>query len=218
MINRVKSKLNKKIKPEKVSFWFVRHGQSEGNILEGECLVMNDTPVTERGIKEAKAIAGYLKQNNINVTDIYTSPLGRSRQTAEIIAKELNLPVKVKNELRERDWGILGNLPWNEVSDKLSGMSIDERHSFIPEKGESWQQMEERLFKALEEIAEENDSGEDILIVTHRGCLRAMFPILAKVSKDKHEDFSVETGALSKFSFDKESFEFIGLIPYKGGI
>ena len=213
MLGRIKTKISPKNNPEKVSFWFIRHGQSEGNVLGAECLVMNDEPLTQRGSDEAKSIARYLKESQIKVTDIYTSPAGRSHQTAEVIATGLGLPVKVKDGLKERDWGIWGNLPWDEVSDKLSGMAIEERYSFIHENGESWQQMEERLFGALEEIAEENTQGEDILIVTHRGCLRAILPVLAKAGKEKHEDFSVETGSLTKFSFDKEEFEFIGLTP-----
>jgi|SRR3989344_234044 len=213
MLNRIKSKLKVQKHPERISFWFVRHGQSEGNVLGSECLVMNDLPLTERGANEAKAIAKYLEEKGIKVTDIYTSPSGRSHQTAGVIAKELGLSVKVKDGLMERNWGIWGNLPWDKVSDKLSGMNIEERYVFAPENGESWQQMEERFFGALEEIAEENSQGENILIVTHRGCLRAVLPVLARASKDKHEEFSVETGSLTKLSFDKEAFDFIGLIP-----
>ena len=213
MLKKIKERIRSKSNPDKVSFWFVRHGQSEGNVLGAEGLVMNDAPLTDRGANEAKAVARYLKDIGVNVTDIYTSPLGRSHQTAEVIAKELGLPVKVKDGLRERNWGIWGNLAWNEVSDRLSTKSIEKRYTFVPENGESWQQMEKRLFDALEEVAEENNEGENILIVTHRGCLRAILPVLVKASKDKHEDFSVETGSLTKFSFDKESFEFIGLVP-----
>ena len=83
MLNRIKSKLKVQKHPERISFWFVRHGQREGNVLGSECLVMNDLPLTERGANEAKAIAKYLEEKGIKVTDIYTSPSGRSRQTAE---------------------------------------------------------------------------------------------------------------------------------------
>ena len=79
--------------------------------------------------------------------------------------------------------------------------------------GENWLESIKRFLGKWEEIAEENSVGENILIITHRGCLRAILPVLAKASKDKHEDFSVETGSLTKFSFDKEEFEFIGLVP-----
>ena len=213
MMDKIKAKIKTKNNPDKVSFWFIRHGQSEGNILDSECVVMNDMPLTDRGTDEARAIAKYFKEGGINITDIYTSPLGRSHQTAEVIANEMELKVKIKGGLKERNWGIWGNLPWDKVSDKLSEMDIEKRYIFVPEGGESWQQMEERLLEALEEIAEENSEGENILIITHRGCLRAILPVLAKASKDKHEDFSVETGSLTKFSFDKDEFEFIGLIP-----
>lgn len=215
MPNRIKEKLKSKDKLEKVSFWFIRHGESEGNILGAECLVMNDDPITKRGVGEAKSIAKYFREHNINVTDIYTSPLGRSHQTAKIIGQELGLPVKVKEGLRERNWGLWCSIKWGEVSEKLSDMNIDERYTFVPSGGESWKQMEERLFSSLEEITDENDAGENILIITHRGCLRAILPVLAKAGKNRHEDFSVETGSLTKFSFHKEKFEFIGLNPNK---
>lgn len=215
MIDRIEQKLQSKEHPEKVSFWFVRHGQSEGNILGAKCTVMNDTPISPQGIEEAEAIAKYIKDHNIQVTDIYTSPLGRSHQTAETIARELGLSVKVKEGLRERNWGVWGNEPWDSVSKRLDLLPHGERYTVVPDGGESWSEMEERLAKSLEEIAEENTAGENILIVTHRGCLRAILPVLAQESREKHADFSVETGSLSKFSFDKRDFEFIGLNPNK---
>ncbi|MEK7118321.1 MAG: histidine phosphatase family protein [Patescibacteria group bacterium] len=82
-----------------------------------------------------------------------------------------------------------------------------------PPNGESWKQMEERIFDALEGITEENDVGENILIVTHRGNLRATLPILARVGRERHEEFSVPLGSLTKFSFGKNTFDFVGLKP-----
>lgn len=211
MSERLKKKLSER--QGNIAFWFVRHGQSESNILIDGAPVMNDTPLTETGREEAVAIADYLKKQAIPISDVYTSPLGRSHQTAEVIANALGLSVKIKEGLRERDWGAWKDLKWFEVAKNLESKSIDERYGFIPEGGESWEQMERRLFSAFEEIADENDSGENILIVTHRGCLRAVLPVLGKASRDMHEDFSVETGTLTKFSFRKDDFDFIGLDP-----
>ena len=73
--------------------------------------------------------------------------------------------------------------------------------------------MEKRLFTTLENVAEESTGGENVLIVTHKGCLRATMPKLARAGIDKHKEFSVATGALSKFSFEKDEFDFVGLIP-----
>jgi broad specificity phosphatase PhoE len=215
MLNRIKQKLEENITANDVSFWFVRHSKSEGNLLDNNCPVMHDTELSELGKVESKAMADYLSKNNIEFKTIYTSPLKRSYQTADIIAKELNIPAIKIDGLKERDWGIWHNLPWSEVSEKLTGLTPEERQNLIPEKGESWLQMEERLTSSLETIAEACKSGDNVLIVTHRGCLRAIMPVLAQVGREKHEDFSVETGSLSKFSFNKDAFDFVGLNPSK---
>lgn len=211
MPERLKAKISKR--SGKISFWFLRHGESESNALADQATVMNDAPLTERGRREALSVAAYLTAHNAGITDIYTSPLGRSHQTAEVIADALNLPVKAKDGLRERNWGVWKDMKWFEVAKNLENMNIDERFGFVPEGGESWEQMERRLFSALEEIADENDTGENILIITHRGCLRAILPMLGKAGRDRHEEFSVETGTLTKFSFDKDAFDFVGLDP-----
>jgi broad specificity phosphatase PhoE len=215
MLNRIKQKLETREVPNHINFWFVRHAQSEANVEGFNSPVMHDTPITSTGILEAHAIATYFKTNHTPISSIYSSPLMRTYQTAEIIGRELNIPVKTKEGLKERDWGIWAGLPWNDVSQKLSGLTLEERFKFVPPEGESWEQMDERLAKTLEEVAEDQNSGENTLIITHRGCLRAILPVLAKAGRDKHEDFSVGTGTLTKFSFDQEAFDFVGLTPEK---
>jgi broad specificity phosphatase PhoE len=212
-IDQLKQKLQAKGEGENVSFWFVRHGQSEGNALGDTCPVTHDTLLTEEGRREVERVVAHLKKNGVNVTDVYTSPQGRSHQTAEMLAAAFNLPVKVKEGLRERNWGEWGELQWADVSKRLEELTIMERYTFVPKDGESWEQMEMRLIETLEEIADENAAGENVLIVMHQGGLRAILPILAKAGKEKHEEFSVPTGALSKFSFNNDTFDFVGFVP-----
>ena len=213
MIEDLKKRIKSKTDIQNLSFWFVRHGESEGNALGDTCPIMHDTPLTERGRKEVKEIVRYLQKNAIRITHIYTAPKGRSYQTAEIIASSLGLPVNVEVGLDERNWGKWESLRWEEASLRLDKMSLEDRYTFIPEGGESWQQMEKRLFTTLEEIADKSIKGENILIITHRGCLRAVMPMLAKAGLEKHKEFSVATGAISKFSFEKDKFDFVGFIP-----
>lgn len=213
MIDALKKKIKNKADAHNLSFWFVRHGESEGNALKDTCPIMHDTSLTERGKQEAKEAASYLKKNSIKVTHIYTAPKGRSYQTAEIIASTLGLPLVVKKGLDERNWGEWETLRWEEASARLDQMTLQDRYTFVPKNGESWQEMEKRLFTTLDEIADESAGGESVLIVTHRGCLRAIMPMLATAGKEKHEEFSVATGALSKFSFKKDKFDFIGFVP-----
>ncbi|MBI4086483.1 histidine phosphatase family protein [Candidatus Kaiserbacteria bacterium] len=212
-LEEIKKRIKQKVAKGRPAFWFVRHGESEGNVLGRTCPVMHDTPLTAKGTQEAAQIISYLQQNSTRVTHIYASPKERSLQTAEIIAASLGLEINVKPGLDERDWGEWSALYWHEASDRLDQMPIQERYTFTPEGGESWEKMEERLFLTLEEIAEESKGGKNVLIITHRGCLRALMPTLAKAGISKHKEFSVATGTLSKFSFDKDRFDFVGFLP-----
>lgn len=213
MTENLKTKINARTENTDVSFWFVRHGESEGNVLGDTCPIMHDTPLTSRGRKEAEDVASYLQKEKVPVSHIFTAPKGRSFETAQIIASAVGLPVVVKGGLNERNWGSWASLRWEEASERLEAMTLDERYTFVPPEGESWKEMESRLFSTLEEIAVESVDGENVLIVTHRGCLRAILPVLAKATREKHKEFSVPTGALSKFSFRKDEFDFVGTLP-----
>ncbi len=63
--------------------WFLRHGQTEWNKafrLQGQL----DSPLTEQGKADAARQAGLIAPVLAQTPDIYVSPLGRTRQTAEI--------------------------------------------------------------------------------------------------------------------------------------
>lgn len=91
-------------------FIFVRHGQSQANANR----VMNspDSSLTDLGIEQAKQTAAALYGHAI--TTIAHSPFRRAKQTAEIIAHELNIDeprIHVIDDLRERDFGELESQP-----------------------------------------------------------------------------------------------------------
>jgi probable phosphoglycerate mutase len=81
---------------------FVRHGESEANVAD-IVAGSRDVPLTARGRVQAGAIAERLA--DFAAVAIYTSALSRARDTAEIVAASLRLPVFVVPELAERDWG-----------------------------------------------------------------------------------------------------------------
>src|SRR2546427_11702585 len=87
---------------EPTAFYFVRHGESEGNaarIFTGQ----SDSPLTGRGRRQAAAVADELAK--VKFDRIVSSDLARSRDTAEVIAKRRGIPVEVVKDLREIDVG-----------------------------------------------------------------------------------------------------------------
>jgi probable phosphoglycerate mutase len=89
---------------DKMKLYFVRHGESEANILR---VISNRGwvhPLTEKGRQQVRDLAGKLQ--TAGIARIYTSPLQRTVQTAEILAQTLGVEVEITGALREFDCGI----------------------------------------------------------------------------------------------------------------
>ncbi len=86
-------------------FHFIRHGKRDHKI--------GDPSLTSKGREEAERLARKLASEGI--TRIFSSPLARTRQTAEIIATILNLEVTEDSRLRERmNWGDIEGQSFDE--------------------------------------------------------------------------------------------------------
>lgn len=87
----------------------VRHGEIPSNINR---VYAGSSPeyLTDRGIRQAEEVAARLSGLNINV--IYTSPVRRAVQTAEIINARLNVALEINDAFRELEMG-----PWEGMSE-----------------------------------------------------------------------------------------------------
>lgn len=90
-------------------FYLVRHGQTDWN-RAGKIQGTTDIPLNETGRQQAEQLAAVLKERSgypagTRIDAVYTSPLARAFQTAEILAKEGKLPLRRLTGLRERDFG-----------------------------------------------------------------------------------------------------------------
>ena len=83
----------------------VRHGETDWN-AEGRLQGHTDRPLNDYGRRQAAALAEELAGREIDA--IYASDLARARETAEIVAARIGLPVALDVGLREKNWGSLG--------------------------------------------------------------------------------------------------------------
>ena len=81
---------------------FIRHGETAWN-REKRFQGHSDVLLNERGLLQAELLAGALQREG--VSRLFSSPLARARQTAEIIGERLNLDVEIMRELTELSFG-----------------------------------------------------------------------------------------------------------------
>jgi broad specificity phosphatase PhoE len=93
------------------AFWFLRHGETDWNaqnLSQGNV----DIPLNATGIAQAHAAAALLP--NRGIASIVCSPLSRARDTADIAAATLGLPVTIDEHLREVSFGVQEGQPMSE--------------------------------------------------------------------------------------------------------
>lgn len=150
-------------------FYLIRHGLTPLNKqkkVNGEV----DEPLAPEGIEQAKAVVPLIPKS---VARIYSSPLLRARQTAEIISSVLNIPITVADELTEIRMGSLAGKAWDEMG---GGLELKKKHRTVqfdyrPYAGESVEDVKKRLLAFFKEINNKH-SDQEVLLITHGGMIR----------------------------------------------
>jgi broad specificity phosphatase PhoE len=150
----------------------VRHGETDWN-RERRWQGHADPSLNALGREQAGALAETLAVDP--PAAIWSSDLARARETAEIVAARLDLPVRLDQRLREVDVGEWSGLTRAELEVGhpdglrrwLEGTGEGWQH------GESYEHMQERVLEALHELAAAH-AGERVLVVSHGGPIRAV--------------------------------------------
>lgn len=144
-----------------------RHGQTLWNI-EGRVQGSLDSPLTEKGILQARSLATRLKNQRID--HIYSSDSQRAIDTAEEIRRELGLgKISTNPALREFAFGEWEGRIWQELRvdyPDIFKVWDSEPHLITTPGGENMGIVQERAWNFLEKIAEEH-SGQTVCLVTH---------------------------------------------------
>lgn len=171
-------------------FYFIRHGETDWNRLN-KIMGQKDIPLNERGITQAHHATVLLKK--IKFGKIWSSPLQRARQTAEIINKSFSYPIDYHDKLMERHWGVNEEGPPEQfLPDLRPTFRIrEDKDDKIPEGAEPYCEFEARVIEAFKEILIPNPIPP--LVVGHGGVFRVLTNLLA------NSTFSVENCALYLF-------------------
>lgn len=160
--------------------YIARHGETDWNV-ERRIQGSTDIPLNENGIRQAYSLSNYLERQlcaeDHSLSSVFTSPLKRAKETAEIVGGELHLPVRVISGLEEMNFGVCEGKSWleakKEYPKELEAWEENKQFRRIP-GGESYQDVLNRFFSAyslikkeLEEEKSDANKEKDILIITH---------------------------------------------------
>lgn len=151
----------------RTNFGLFRHGQTDWNInflLQG----ITDIPMNQTGIEQVRLAAKAIKRDDWDL--VLTSPLGRAKQTAEIIVDSVGFDVAIEeNLLIERSFGEAEGLSYDEWKQKYS--NLDQ----IP-GGESKNQLNERAAVLLDQVRAQF-AGKRVLAISHGALIRSLVAI-----------------------------------------
>jgi len=140
--------------------YLVRHGSSvEQGMIRGR---LPGYPLSEKGKGEAALAADWLADRNM--TSIFTSPLQRAYETAEIIGKEKGIKPKLSEQLGEWYAPAWQGKYWNQIS-KLQLIRYALRPSTINLNGETLGEVAERMAVFIKNVSTHDG---DIVCVSHR--------------------------------------------------
>ena len=149
-----------------------RHGETDWN-REGRFQGHADPPLNRTGRAQAVDLSAALMAEQLAA--VYSSPLRRALETAEVLATSHGLEPVPVDDLREVDVGSWSGLTRAEVEERFPAQFarwLDYGQGW--EDGETYEEMGRRAVDALLRLAAAHD-GERVLAVTHGGPIRAAF-------------------------------------------
>jgi broad specificity phosphatase PhoE len=187
-----------------------RHGETDWN-RENRFQGHADPPLNELGRRQSAELAELLADEGIS--RVYTSPLKRAAETAQIVASKLGLDVEPVEALREIDVGAWSGLTRDEVAERFpeqySRWLERAPHGF--EDGETYAELAARVVPAVRALAEDQP-GATLLVVTHGGPSRVLQAHAAEVdyAEARRRETVLANCAVCRFVVENGDFRRLG--------
>ena len=182
-----------------------RHGETDWN-REYRFQGHADPPLNETGRRQAAELAAALAREQLAA--VYSSPLRRALETAEILAAPHGLEPVTVEALQEVDVGSWQGLTRTELGE----LAPDQLARWLDggqgwEDGETYEQMAKRVVPALLALAAAHDGGR-ILAVTHGGPIRAAFAYAdgTTYAEERRRGPTIANAFLAEFAVENGRF------------
>jgi len=158
---------------------FVRHGESESNVAKIQANEIDKYPLTARGRLQVEQLTQELALTRPNA--LYSSPVLRAAQTAEIISRRLNVQVQANVALTERDWGRANGTIVSTFEEEVDLCLAADRYGI-----ESISSITKRVAEFMESLG----SGISVA-VTHADIIRGALVHALGISYDEFSSYGI---------------------------
>jgi probable phosphoglycerate mutase len=188
----------------------LRHGQTE-HTPERRFSGRNDLPLSRTGRAEAEAAAARAAELGIEV--IVASPLRRTRETAEIVAATLGLPVEFDDDLIELDFGDIEGMTFAEAAEKhpLAARRFSTDVTMAAPGGESVMDVSTRVARARRRLLAQH-AGKSVLVVTHMMPIKLMVTAGLDVDEDVVHRVFLEAASLCTVTWSSDGRSSVRLV------
>ena len=190
---------------------FLRHGQAENNtkkILAGRTPGIN---LTENGKKQAEQAGEMIK--SLNVSAIYSSPIDRAMQTAEIVGKHCGVKPISDDRLIELDMGKFTGVPYDEIFTshgnvfmKFYNGELEIAHNGV----ETFADVKKRVSSIVDEVIKKHPD-ENVVLVTHMDPIKAMLSTIVDLSPTNLFELIIANASLNIFREKERKFSLSGI-------
>ena len=167
--------------------FLIRHGATVLT-AEDRFAGATDVELSDEGREQARRLAERLRAEKIAA--VYASPLGRTVETASIIAQPHGLDVVRRDGLREISHGRWEQMTRREVEQKFPEEAAaweEDPYTFAPAGGESGLAVTARALPVLVEIVRAH-RGENVIIVSHKATIRLLLSSLLGFDPRRYRD------------------------------
>ncbi|MEM9450963.1 MAG: histidine phosphatase family protein [Cyanobacteria bacterium P01_E01_bin.6] len=182
----------------------IRHALSFGNTTRQMMGQLDDRLVPE-GVVQAHHLLSHLAEHGDKPTMLYSSPIARAAQTAEILAAPFGVDIHYCADLKELHNGIFQGLTWHQAMQHHGQLCqrLEASMDWVPIPGsESPQEGRERANRCIQYWLANHSNGDYIWVVSHAGLMQHL--ISAFLSSDRTWGLSIPNTSVFEFWGDRQ--------------
>lgn len=190
---------------------FLRHAQAKNNVERILAGRTEGFPLTQTGLQQAEKIASFLQP--LGISAIYSSPIERALDTAQIVANKLDLACKVDHRLTEIEMGSFSGMEYEDMFTKYGNVFLKfyQDNPIIKKNGvETFSSVKKRVLEMVDYCYKKHNE-QNILLVTHMDPIKAMISTILQLKPESLYELIIQNASLTIIKKEQSKHSFIAI-------